>query len=472
MTYALCSDSDLVYESLAGQRGAFGQIVARYQALICAIGYSGTGNLTQAQDLAQETFVIAWKELADLRDPGCLRSWLCGIARRRVLRSVRQATREPTHMAEPLEAAHPLPCPQPTPIAQAMRQEEEHLVWQSLNRLPDSYREVLILFYREDQSLEQVATALGLSRDAAKQRLCRGRKVLREEVTALVERVLKRTRPGDGFTAGVLAALPSSPASIPSSLPALLGLKSFLASWVSLLGVLLGGGYLGWKTEIATARSDREHRFLARKAGILCLGGILVFLGLHFGWWTALGRVANRFGRYFGQIGLLFGLAVLFLVHQGYFWTRQRRIRLQDGTWNLPDPLASASAWSIYSHVAQRMAALLLVLGFLTIQAASEHEWIAASFGLFLIPSFICLGVWRWRRFQRDQARTVFRGMAGTVVGFFCLTLLQYDLPRLSHGTLQWDFGTLAVNLGAAMLYGVLFVAVFYAARSRPRPRH
>jgi RNA polymerase sigma factor (sigma-70 family) len=465
MPSTVADDAGLVSEALTGNRDAFAQIVTRYQNLISSIVYSGTGNLARAQDLAQETFVIAWKELADLRDPSCLRSWLCGIARRRMLKNHRQAQREPSHLAEPLEAARPLPCPKPTPADEVMRNEEEHLVWRSLERMPESYRDALILFYREDQSVEQVARSLGLSQDAAKQRLCRGRKLLRDEITTLMERVLKRTRPGDDFTALVLAALPSSPASIKRGLVALLASKSPLATWVSFLSVL-GGGYVGWKAEMATARSEREHRFLARKAAVLCLGVVVIFLGLHFGWRTLLGSLASRFGHDLAQISLLFGLAILFLVQQGYFSARQRRIRVEDGTSNLPDPIAFGPTWRVSIHVGQRMAALMLVMALIAIQAASEQEWIAATVGFLLIPSFLWLGVRRWHSCQRDEARAVFRGMIGTVVGFFCLTLLQYDLPRLYRGTLGWNAATLATNLAVALLYGILFMAV-YATRAR-----
>ena len=68
------SDSELVTRSLAGNRDAFGRIVARYQSLLCSLAYSATGSLSQSEDLAQETFVAAWKQLADLREPEKLRS--------------------------------------------------------------------------------------------------------------------------------------------------------------------------------------------------------------------------------------------------------------------------------------------------------------------------------------------------------------------------------------------------------------
>lgn len=73
-------DAELVGAMLAGNGDAFGRIVARYQSLICSLAYSATGSLVQSEDLAQETFVTAWKHLARLRERDKLRPWLCGIA--------------------------------------------------------------------------------------------------------------------------------------------------------------------------------------------------------------------------------------------------------------------------------------------------------------------------------------------------------------------------------------------------------
>src|SRR5215472_8446593 len=103
------SDSALVLASLTGNREAFAIIVARYQTLICSLAYSGTGSLTQSEDLAQETFIAAWKQLATLREPQKLRSWLCGIARNHIYDAQKKQGREPSHAAEPLDAVHESP---------------------------------------------------------------------------------------------------------------------------------------------------------------------------------------------------------------------------------------------------------------------------------------------------------------------------------------------------------------------------
>src|SRR5688572_30705401 len=74
-------DVALVNRSRAGDRDAFGELVTRYQSLVCSITYSATGSLATSEDIAQETFLAAWQQLASLREPAKLRSWLCGIAR-------------------------------------------------------------------------------------------------------------------------------------------------------------------------------------------------------------------------------------------------------------------------------------------------------------------------------------------------------------------------------------------------------
>jgi polyvinyl alcohol dehydrogenase (cytochrome) len=74
-------DQELVAQSLTGNRDAFGLIVSRYQSLVCSITYSATGCLSRSEDLAQETFLTAWKQLGQLQEPAKLRAWLCGIAR-------------------------------------------------------------------------------------------------------------------------------------------------------------------------------------------------------------------------------------------------------------------------------------------------------------------------------------------------------------------------------------------------------
>lgn len=202
------NDAELVAESLAGNPDAFRQIVERYQTLICSLAYCATGSVSQSEDLAQETFVTAWKDLAALREPAKLRTWLCAIVRFRISKQFRRQAREPIHVAEQLEAVDSAAALEAPPSVQAITNEETAILWRSLEGIPDMYREPLVLFYREHQSIGTVAAHLDLTEDAVKQRLSRGRKMLQEQVLAFVEGALARTNPGQTFTLAVLAALP------------------------------------------------------------------------------------------------------------------------------------------------------------------------------------------------------------------------------------------------------------------------
>src|SRR5882724_5100058 len=208
MTLTEMPDNELVAQTLDGNRDAFGRIVSRYQSLICSLAYSATGSLGQSEDLAQETFITAWKHLRHLRERHKLRGWLCGIARNLINNSLRREGREPLRAAEPLEAVQESASTAPLPHDQAISKEEETILWRALERVPEIYRGPLVLYYREHQSIETVAEALELTEEAVKQRLSRGRKLLAEEAAAFVEGALERSNPGRAFTIGVIAALP------------------------------------------------------------------------------------------------------------------------------------------------------------------------------------------------------------------------------------------------------------------------
>ena len=282
------NDAELVGESLSGNPDAFRQIVERYQTLICSLAYCATGSVSQSEDLAQETFVTAWKDLAALREPAKLRSWLCAIVRFRISKQFRRQGREPIHVAEPLEAVDSAVALEAPPSAQAITNEETAILWRSLERIPDIYREPLVLFYREHQSIGTVAVNLELTEDAVKQRLSRGRKMLQEQVLAFVEGALARTNPGQAFTLAVLAALPvtlatSAKAAALGAAAAKGGAMAKGALFGSVLGALLGPalgvvcGYVGIRTNLKNTSTPRERAFVIRYSKIIA-AAVAIFI--------------------------------------------------------------------------------------------------------------------------------------------------------------------------------------------------
>lgn len=324
------SDAQLVAESLGGNRDAFGQMVERYQALICSLAYNATGSLAQSEDLAQETFVLAWKQLRQLREPEKFRPWLCAIARNVISRSGQRQNREPSHHAEPLETLHATAAAEPLPTERAATREEEAILWRSLEQMPETYREPLILFYREGQSVQRVAERLDLSEDAVKQMLSRGRNLLHEQVLAVVEGTLARTTPGKAFTVGVLAGLPlfttSAKAASLGATAAAGSAAAKTAVSLGLMGAVLGpvlgglggifGGWLGTKASLDSAKTPEEKAFVIKTAklcwlltGIFCLAQFGLIFAARFYWKThPVAVIAGFVGLAIGFMVALIGL--------------------------------------------------------------------------------------------------------------------------------------------------------------------
>lgn len=207
MNAAELDDRRLVELHLCGDRGAFRQIVERYQSLVCALTLSACGNLARSEDLAQEVFIAAWKQLPQLREPDKLRAWLCGIARNLVRNARRTDLRSPTAQAD-LLLPEVAATDEIDPRDHAVGADEAALMWRALAALPETYREPMVLFYREHQSIETVAQALEISTDTVRQRLTRGRAMLSERMAKVVEDALQRSGPTAAFSSAVLLAVP------------------------------------------------------------------------------------------------------------------------------------------------------------------------------------------------------------------------------------------------------------------------
>jgi RNA polymerase sigma factor (sigma-70 family) len=290
MSVAANNDAELVVGTLAGNRDAFGQIVSRYQSLISSLAYCATGSLGQSEDLAQETFITAWKHLGRLRERDKLRAWLCGIARNRINNFLRREGHEPIREAGPLENVPESRSPEPSPAEQTISNEEAAILWRSLERIPEIYREPLVLFYREHQSIEAVAQNLELSEDVVKQRLSRGRKMLHEQVLAFVEGALERTSPGKAFTLGVLAALPALTLSAKAATIGAAAVKGSAAAkmagvlglFSAILGTLVvffgNNAFYRINLDKAELEEERGHvKSLHRKIAVFFTGFFLTF---------------------------------------------------------------------------------------------------------------------------------------------------------------------------------------------------
>lgn len=186
----------------------FARLVAQHQRAVCAVAYSAVRDRAKSEEIAQEAFLIAWTKLPSLTEPPKLPAWICGIARNLAKNARRHRSNLEDAAGETLEA-HPTTAGDP--LHDLLEAESHALVERALAQLDPSYREPLVLFYRHDRSLREVATALDISEANAKQRVSRGRALLAERVTGLVERTLVGSGPSAAFTAAVVAAAVTLP---------------------------------------------------------------------------------------------------------------------------------------------------------------------------------------------------------------------------------------------------------------------
>ena len=285
----------LVTAAARGDAQAFATLVDHTSGLVTSIVLAVLRDLDASHDVAQDVFLAAWQNLPKLKNSASFLPWLRQIARNRSHHVLRSRIRARPYEAPDVDEAvmYSVPDGRPGVDAALIAAEDRRLINDGLDRLPDEAREVLLLFYREEQSVAQVATLLDLSEGAVKQRLSRARTALRGRVLDQLGDSLKRTAPGSAFTIAVMAALPltiplsASAAAVASKMtPA----ASSTGWWAWLLWVtapfagavlgLIGGGWgivYGVRKQHALARDDRERRELRWMAATQ-FAGMLVFL--------------------------------------------------------------------------------------------------------------------------------------------------------------------------------------------------
>ena len=158
---------------LGGDRDAFRILVDRESAAVIRACHRVLGDAHEAEDAAQEAFVIAFRSLAGWRGDGPFGAWLTRIAIRISLRRA-QKRREVTWI-DPTHPDHPVDLPGgQDPVAASLRTERAADVRAALARLDEPYRETIALRFFGDLSLDEIATQTGRPLGTVKTHLHRG----------------------------------------------------------------------------------------------------------------------------------------------------------------------------------------------------------------------------------------------------------------------------------------------------------
>ena len=158
-------EASLVRLSRDGDRSAFGRLYTRYRRMVHAIVLARVPP-AEADDLVQEVFLSAMRQLHALRDEHAFGGWLASIARNSALgwrrRSVEQVELEEQSSAATQED-----------------DEEAHRALAAIRKLPEAYRETLMMRLVEGMTGPEIAARSGLTHDSVRVNLHRGMKLLR-----------------------------------------------------------------------------------------------------------------------------------------------------------------------------------------------------------------------------------------------------------------------------------------------------
>lgn len=169
-------DRELVALCHRGKTAEYGILVERYQRLVWSIAYQLLRSREEAEDAAQEAFLKVYSRIAsdaDLDFLPYIRTTVTNLCLDR-LRRQKTAAR---HLAAASEEEL---TEQRTPETTMMHSVEQRLLQDAVNRLPDMYREVLVMHYAAGHSYEAIAQMLDQPMSIVKNRIFRGKKILRE----------------------------------------------------------------------------------------------------------------------------------------------------------------------------------------------------------------------------------------------------------------------------------------------------
>lgn len=165
-------DHALVAAAKRGSNLAFAQIVARHQAAVRGFLRRACGSWADAEDLAQETFVTAWRKIAAFAGESSLRSWLCGIAYRKCLEHARSRKRAGAREASFLDL---------NPEPQGERHPGDLMdLAQAMSALPLEQRAAVSLCLAQGFSHAEAASTLHLPLGTVKSHVLRGKAKLLE----------------------------------------------------------------------------------------------------------------------------------------------------------------------------------------------------------------------------------------------------------------------------------------------------
>ena len=183
------TDDAAVARALSGDGDAFGGLVQRHSRSVFRLAYRMTGNEQDAEDIVQETFLRAYRQLARYESRSSFSTWLYRIAANcslDLIRSRKHARPAPAGPDDETDWMATLPAPDPGPDRLAFSGQVQDRVARAMNTLSEMERASFVLRHFEGHSIEEISGLLGVGASAAKHSIFRAVQKLRKALEPMV----------------------------------------------------------------------------------------------------------------------------------------------------------------------------------------------------------------------------------------------------------------------------------------------
>jgi len=164
----------------SGDHGAFARFIDKYKETVFLCCRRLGLREDEAEDVASETFLAAYNGLSRYSGRAELSTWLWSIAYRRAVSYLRKNRRQFQLEAEPDESRQVGSGDVQEPAAAIQGKETEKIVWEAVERLPRLWAMAIILYYREEKSIIDIAKIMQAKENTIKTYLFRARRRLKK----------------------------------------------------------------------------------------------------------------------------------------------------------------------------------------------------------------------------------------------------------------------------------------------------
>lgn len=183
------SEEELIEATLDGNAASFGTIVERYWRMAIALALSKINDATAAEDVAQKSFIKAYSQLHKLRERSCFAGWFSKIVIQQCVNHIRKSVQSESVISYETNALETLNCDLATCTNPGLTSNQAHFVRQAVSQLPDKFKKLIIMRFVAGLSTSEIAKQLGKRHGTVRVWLHRAYRILRKELTPLLEEV-------------------------------------------------------------------------------------------------------------------------------------------------------------------------------------------------------------------------------------------------------------------------------------------